>query len=155
MILYIYTIEYIVPIQICIITLVICPISQPHQPWLHLFKKGSVILENVNHASAKRWEKFVVSLNMDELLGLQSWKWNCRYPFSHNPESGKWLYLKGSYYWRDPFLTSMIMGGMVVGMRHRLVTLSQWSQLEQIDVMPKKKGLRMEQMMAELEVSSR
>ena len=37
---------------------------------------------------------------------------------SHNPESGKWLYLKGSYYWRDPFLTSMIMGGRVVGMRH-------------------------------------
>ena len=30
--------------------------------------RGSVILENVNHASAKRWEKFVVSLNMDEKL---------------------------------------------------------------------------------------
>lgn len=43
------------------------------------------------------------------------------------------------YYWRDPFLTSMIMAGRVVGMRHLLVTLSQWSQLEQIDVMPKKR----------------
>ncbi len=27
--------------------------------------------------------------------------------------SGKWQYLKGNYYWRDPFLTSMIMGGSV------------------------------------------
>ena len=35
------------------------------------------------------------------------------YSFSHNHGSGKWLYLKGSYYWRDPFLTSMIMGGSV------------------------------------------
>ena len=26
---------------------------------------------------------------------------------------GKLLYLKGNYYWRDPFLTSMIMGGIV------------------------------------------
>ena len=25
-------------------------------------------------------------------------------------EVGKWLYLKGNYYWVDPFLTSMIMG---------------------------------------------
>ena len=32
---------------------------------------------------------------------------------SHNHGSGKWLYLKGKYYWRDPFLTSMIMGGRV------------------------------------------
>lgn len=29
---------------------------------------GSVILENVSHASAKRWERFVVSLKMDEKL---------------------------------------------------------------------------------------
>ncbi len=25
--------------------------------------------------------------------------------------SGTWLYLKGNYYWKDPFLTFMIMGG--------------------------------------------
>lgn len=30
--------------------------------------RGSVILENVTHASAKRWEKFVASLKMDEKL---------------------------------------------------------------------------------------
>lgn len=30
--------------------------------------RGSVILENVSHASAKRWERFVVSLKMDEKL---------------------------------------------------------------------------------------
>ena len=35
------------------------------------------------------------------------------YSFSHNHGSGKRLYLKGHYYWRDPFLTSMIMGGRV------------------------------------------
>ncbi len=35
------------------------------------------------------------------------------YPFSHNHGSGKWLYLKGNDYWRDPFLISMIMGGRV------------------------------------------
>ena len=34
---------------------------------------------------------------------------------SHNHGSGKYLYPKGNYYWRDPFLTSMIMGGSVVG----------------------------------------
>ena len=33
--------------------------------------------------------------------------------FSHNRGSGKWLYLKGNYYWRYPFSTSMIMGGRV------------------------------------------
>ena len=35
------------------------------------------------------------------------------YSLSHNHGSGKYLYLKGNYYWRDPFLTSMIMGGSV------------------------------------------
>ena len=35
------------------------------------------------------------------------------YSFSHNHGSGKRLYLKGNYYWRDPFLTSMTMGGRV------------------------------------------
>ena len=35
------------------------------------------------------------------------------YSFSHNHGSGKWLYLKGNYCWRGPFLTSMIMGGSV------------------------------------------
>ena len=33
---------------------------------------------------------------------------------SYNHRSGKWPYLKGNYYWRDPFLTSMIMGGSVI-----------------------------------------
>jgi len=37
------------------------------------------------------------------------------YSLSHNHGSGKYLYPKGNYYWRDPFLTSMIMGGSVVG----------------------------------------
>ncbi len=46
------------------------------------------------------------------------------YSFSHNHGSGKWLYLKGNYYWRDPFLTSMIMGGSVnIGKPRRLTTL--------------------------------
>ena len=35
------------------------------------------------------------------------------YSFSHNHGSGKRLYLKGNYYRRDPFFTSMIMGGRV------------------------------------------
>ena len=35
--------------------------------------------------------------------------------------SGKRLFLKGNYYWRDPFLTSMFMGGRV------LVAYSNWS----------------------------
>ena len=33
---------------------------------------------------------------------------------SHDHGSGKWLYLKGNYYWRDPFWFSMIMGGSAV-----------------------------------------
>ena len=36
------------------------------------------------------------------------------YLASHNHGNGKWLYLKGNYYWRGPFLISMIMGGSVV-----------------------------------------
>ena len=36
------------------------------------------------------------------------------YSFPHNHGSGKWLYLKGNYYWRDPVFTSMIMGGSVI-----------------------------------------
>ena len=35
------------------------------------------------------------------------------YPSSHNHGSGKWMHLKGNYYWREPFFTSMIMGGRV------------------------------------------
>ena len=31
----------------------------------------------------------------------------CSYSFSHNHGSRKWLSLKGKYYWRDPFFTSM------------------------------------------------
>ena len=34
-------------------------------------------------------------------------------PFSHNHGSGKVPQMKGTYYWRDPFFTSMIMGGRV------------------------------------------
>ena len=33
--------------------------------------------------------------------------------FLNNHGSGKWLYLNSNYDWRDPFLTSMIMGGSV------------------------------------------
>ncbi len=35
------------------------------------------------------------------------------YSFPHNHGSGKWLFLKGNYYWRDPCSSSMIMGGRV------------------------------------------
>ena len=39
--------------------------------------------------------------------GGSSWQisevFETAYSFSHNHESGKWLYLKGNYYWRDPF----------------------------------------------------
>ena len=31
------------------------------------------------------------------------------YPSSHNHGSGKWMHLKGNYYWREPFFTSMIV----------------------------------------------
>ena len=37
------------------------------------------------------------------------------YSFSHNHGSEKWLYLKGNYYWRDPFSTSMIMRDFETG----------------------------------------
>ena len=36
------------------------------------------------------------------------------YSFFHSHGSGKWLYLKGNYYWRDPFFTFMFIGGWVV-----------------------------------------
>ena len=45
------------------------------------------------------------------------------YSLSHNHGSGKYLYLKGNYYWRDPFLTSMIMGGSVVCFCHSMFFL--------------------------------
>ena len=32
----------------------------------------------------------------------------------HDHGSGKWLFLKGSYYWREPFFTSMMMGERVI-----------------------------------------
>ncbi len=35
------------------------------------------------------------------------------YSFPHTHESGQCLYLKGNYYWRDPFLTPMILGRSV------------------------------------------
>ena len=31
-----------------------------------------------------------------------------KYSFSHNHRSGKWLYLKRNYYWRDSYLMSML-----------------------------------------------
>ncbi len=34
-------------------------------------------------------------------------------PFSHHHGSGKLPQMRGNYYWRDPFFTSMIMGGRV------------------------------------------
>ncbi len=46
---------------------------------------------------------------VDELLCVFCFN----YSFSHNHGSGKWPYLKGNYYWGDPFLISMIMGGSV------------------------------------------
>ena len=36
------------------------------------------------------------------------------YTFSHSHGSVEWLHLKGNYYWRDPFFTSMTMGGRVL-----------------------------------------
>ena len=52
--------------------------------------------------------------NCDMQLILAIWNnISPNYSFSHNHGSGKWLYLKGNYYWRDPFLTSMITGGSV------------------------------------------
>ena len=50
-----------------------------------------------------------------KVLVIQIWRIIGDYPSSHNHGSEKWLYLKGNYYWRDPFFTSMFMGGRVVG----------------------------------------
>ena len=44
----------------------------------------------------------------------------CCYSMSHNHGSGKWWFFKGNYYWRDPFFTSMIMGGIVLLMEEIL-----------------------------------
>ena len=41
------------------------------------------------------------------------WQNKGLYSFYHNHGSGKWLYLKSNYYWRDPFL----MGGSDPGSR--------------------------------------
>ena len=49
------------------------------------------------------------------------------YPSSHN-RSGKWLFLKGNYYWRDPFSTSMMMGDRVNG--KKLNPHSFWVQMK-------------------------
>ena len=35
------------------------------------------------------------------------------YSFSKNHGSRTWVYLKDNYYWRNPFFTSMIVGGRV------------------------------------------
>jgi len=32
----------------------------------------------------------------------------------HDHGIGKWLFLKGNYYWREPFFTSMMMGERVI-----------------------------------------
>ena len=50
---------------------------------------------------------------------------NC---FSHNHGSGNWLYLKGNNYWRDPFFTSMTMGGKVC----RRVNFASFSHVENL-----------------------
>ena len=62
---------------------------------------------------------------------LEAWISEKRYPFSHNPGSGKWLYLKGNY-WGDPFFASMIMGGRVSVFLSNLapaITIEQREQL--------------------------
>ncbi len=42
---------------------------------------------------------------------IQQWLPCCfhDFSFSHNHGSGKWLCMKGNYYWRDPFFTSMFL----------------------------------------------
>ncbi len=48
------------------------------------------------------------------------------YSFTHNHGSGKQLYLKGNDYWRDPFLTSIIMGGSVIGSFRNPAPVDRW-----------------------------
>ena len=48
------------------------------------------------------------------------------YPFSHNHGSGKLPQMKGNYYWRDLFFTSMIMEGRVfegLGLQKNMILL--------------------------------
>ena len=56
------------------------------------------------------------AMNVNWKREHEQWKSNLVvYSFSHNLNhgSGKWLYLKGIYYWKDSNFTSMIMGGRV------------------------------------------
>ena len=55
---------------------------------------------------AKRESSLTISLKFQKI-----------YPSSHNHGSEKWLYLKGNYYWRDPFFTSMFTGGRVPSLK--------------------------------------
>ena len=51
------------------------------------------------------------------ITGITGWLWRLAkengevYSFSHNHGSGKIPQMKGTYYWREPFSTSMIVGG--------------------------------------------
>ena len=51
----------------------------------------------------------------------------CCYSISHNHNhgSGKWWFFKGKYFWRDPFYTSMIVGGRVF---QKNVAKKPWSR---------------------------
>ncbi len=64
---------------------------------------------NLNHKIG--W--IVASAAWQKQLYKQFYVTKC-HRFFHNHGSGQWWYLKGNYlYWRDPFFTSMIMGGRV------------------------------------------
>ena len=62
-------------------------------------------LEFLNQPYPQLLHLFCDSLTTPLMMGTLS-------PIIMEVENGKWLYLKGTY-WRDPFLTSMIMGGNV------------------------------------------
>ena len=59
------------------------------------------------------WRRELRGWQFERISGIDIFTY--MYSFSHNHGSGKWLlYIwKVNYYWRDPFLTSMIMGGSV------------------------------------------
>ena len=61
--------------------------------------------------------KKTVQVDFSGWMRIRGCSWSIRrlYSFSHNHGSGKWLYLKGNYYWSDPCLTSVILGGDISG----------------------------------------
>ena len=67
------------------------------------------------------------------------------YSFPHNHGSGKWLCLKGNCYWRDPCLTSMIMGGRAKNQHFllaffRITYHHQYVQVLEMEVLTPKLG---------------